>query len=69
MGNDVRITPDKTYDTSGTVDSLTLHELDELEAEGAAEDADALLGGQGFDDDEPDPEAEKAWVESGDGSN
>lgn len=61
-----QLTPDETFDPAGTVDALTAEDLDQLEAEAAAEDAEALLAGGSVEDDEPDPEAEKAWVELAD---
>jgi len=61
-----QLTPDETFDLAGTVDALTAEDLDQLEAEAAADDAEALLAGDGTADEQPDPEAEKAWVELAD---
>lgn len=43
LDESVEITPDQTYDPAGTVDALSLDELDELERAGYAEDAEAAV--------------------------
>lgn len=46
MGGPEEVTPDECYDTTGTIDELTLEQLEQLEAQAAVEDADELLGTQ-----------------------
>jgi hypothetical protein len=41
------VTPDETYDTEGTIDALTLEQLQELELAGYDEDADQVLSPAG----------------------
>lgn len=66
MGGKDEIIPDETYDPTGTVEDLTPEEFDRLEAKGAAEDAEALVSGKGFADEQPDPEADEAWLNADD---
>jgi hypothetical protein len=46
MGGGEQLTPDECYDTTGTIDELTLEQLEQLEAQAAVEDAEELLGSQ-----------------------
>jgi hypothetical protein len=49
MGGGEELTPDECYDTTGTIDELTLEQLEQLEAAAAAEVADELLGNEEVD--------------------
>lgn len=50
MGDKETLTPDQRYDTTGTIDQLSLVQLGQLEVQAAVEDAEDLLADQELGD-------------------